>query len=907
MTLLTLSIVAIVAFVVFLAKRKINKRHEEIAEFELLRQTTHYKNELTKANIIMKIFVSPPKKYLSHSQQERYYSIIVEVLDYFKTQQFISQYPEYETIDFLEELEKNYSNVVGSFNSSFVNAELQRCSSFFDDIDGKALDLQQRTAIVKDEDNSLIVAGAGSGKTLTISGKVKYLCDSNRATPSQILLITFTNKAANEMNERISKKFQLNVEAKTFHKLGLEIVTRENSARPEVADFLDSLVTSYLRNHDLGYTFVNRIVVFLAYYINLPPDLVKCVSYGDYINEIRHQSLETLKGIIQKAEYEEKGNITVIGERVKSAEEAQIANFLFLHGIEYEYERAYPYKSDVTRKAYRPDFYLPEYDIYLEHFGINENETCGWLSPIESEKYIEDMHWKREFHKKHHTTLIETYSYYTSKGILLEKLEQLLVQHGVTFKEVDPKKVWQLLLDRKFDANLSQFTKLICTFITLFKANGYGKNDFTKLRSVAKEKEKTYFQRKRTLKFFDLVEPIYNAYEDELKAKGCIDFSDMINMATSIIEKKADRMSYKYIIIDEYQDISWDRARLVKAIINNTNAKLMCVGDDWQSIYRFAGSDISLFSCFSDFWGFSEIMSIEKTYRNSQELLDIAGPFVMKNPSQIQKHLTSDKRLQSPAQIVYYDTNPAGVIASILDAIVDTFGSSSSVMLLGRTNFDKDVLEEKSLFKISGAEIKYLKNPQMAITFSTVHKAKGLEADNVIIVNMKNDILGFPNQITDDPILSYVLSDMDVYPFAEERRLMYVALTRTKNAVYLLTPTQAPSCFIEELMPLCTGVNACTKILLQNNPHCPRCQTGHLLLRRSGISEKEFVACSNYPFCDYTSPHIEIITHPIVCSSCGGYMVRRQGPWGAFYGCTNYPRCRNTVEICDSQEISNDL
>lgn len=877
------------------------KEAEQIAAFEQIRQSAEYKSKIATAKFIQKLFNTEPKEYLPHSLQDQYWGMILEILEYFNPMKLIACFPEYTTVVSLREIKQNYSGVLSSFNEAFIKGELQRYNAYFNDIDGKSLDLQQRTAVITNEDNTLVVAGAGSGKTLTISGKVKYLCDSNRATPNQILLISFTKKASEEMNERIGNKFSLDINATTFHKLGLDIITKETHERPNVADFINVFVRNYLRSHDLHYTFISKLVVYLAYYLNAPSFLLRLSSEGAYIDSLRSQKWDTLKGKVQKQQNASKHKTTINGETVKSYEEVLIANFLFLHGVEYQYESEYPFKSDSTRKKYCPDFYLPKYNLYLEHFGIDENEKCNWLSDIEAKKYIDDMKWKREFHKIHHTKLLETYSYYNKQGILLEKLEQLLIENSVAFTAVNEKIIFEKLLDQAYDSDHARLTTQICSFITLFKSKGYDGDDFKRIKTEAKQREQTRLARDRTIAFLDIVEPIYHAYQEKLKSQRCIDFSDMINMATKLVENKKDRMAYRYIIIDEYQDIGWDRARLVKAIINNTKARLMCVGDDWQSIYRFAGSDISLFSKFKEFWGYSQIMPIEKTYRNSQELLDIAGPFVMSNPSQLVKHLVSDTHFEFPVQIVYYDTFAADVVARILDGIAEAFGSQSSVMLLGRVNKDKDILQdsERNVFTINGTIVKYEKYPEMKIDFSTVHKAKGLEADNVIIINMKNDLLGFPSQIVDDPILSYVLSDMDPYPYAEERRLMYVALTRTKHAAYLLTPTDAPSCFVEELQPFCTVTNGCNELMLQSQPHCPKCQKGYLVPRMNTTSRKNFVGCSNYPICDYTSPYTEVLQHPIVCGECGGYMVKRAWGGGEFYGCSNYPYCRNTFRVDD--------
>jgi len=189
----------------------------------------------------------------------------------------------------------------------------------------------------------------------------------------------------------------------------------------------------------------------------------------------------------------------------------------------------------------------------------------------------------------------------------------------------------------------------------------------------------------------------------------------------------------------------------------------------------------------------------------------------------------------------------------------------------------------------------------LQISFLTVHKSKGLEADNIIVLNMKNEVLGFPNKIADDPLLNYVLSSKDKYPYAEERRLLYVALTRTKNTAYLLAPTSNPSEFISELAPMCLITSDCIKEFIQNNPSCPKCQTGHLVIRKNESNNNNFVGCTHYPACNYTNKNLSIISNPIKCPSCGGYLVERNGAYGKFYACSNYPLCYYKINSNEKQ------
>ena len=271
----------------------------------------------------------------------------------------------------------------------------------------------------------------------------------------------------------------------------------------------------------------------------------------------------------------------------------------------------------------------------------------------------------------------------------------------------------------------------------------------------------------------------------------------------------------------------------------------------------------------------------------------------MKNPRQYKKNLTSRKNTESPIQIFGYQQDVIPALESAIKDIVVTYGDHAEIMLLGRNNFDINVLDGSAQFQshydrqAQRDVITYKPYPHLIMYFLTVHRSKGLEADQVILLNAADRVLGFPNRVSDDPLLSWVLTDADDFPFAEERRLFYVALTRTKNRAYILTPDEAQSVFVKELIEQGIPYQPMVKVesLKQKSP-CPKCQTGYLILRKSG--NRSFLGCSNYPLCDRTYKNVEILDNPLRCPSCGGYMVKRKG---GFRGCTNYPRCTNRMAI----------
>lgn len=320
--------------------------------------------------------------------------------------------------------------------------------------------------------------------------------------------------------------------------------------------------------------------------------------------------------------------------------------------------------------------------------------------------------------------------------------------------------------------------KLVITIINLYKAQNLNYKVFYKIP-------------KKYQKITILVLKILIEYENEKKAIKAIDFDDMITIAT----EKVKTNPYKYIIIDEYQDSSLIRVNLIKKLIKLNNSKLLVVGDDWQSIYRFSGCDINIFLNFRKYFKKIKTLKIINTYRNSQELINVASNFVMKNPYQIRKKLVSFKNNKKPIKIFYYKNNKSEALIKLIKNI----DSKKDILILGRNNFDiKQYLGNK--LTLDKDTIYLQNNPEYKIKYLTVHKSKGLESEEVIIINLSNELYGFPSQIKDAKILKYFQTSKVTYKNDEERRLFYVALTRTKNNTYLLVNKKNPSIFVKELI-----------------------------------------------------------------------------------------------------------
>lgn len=809
------------------------------------------------------------------------------------------------------ELNKLFFKEIAEHNKKFLGLERIRCKALLSDVDGKALDQQQISAILTDEDATLVIAGAGTGKTTTLAGKVLYLTEGRGVAPDDILLLAFTNKAADEMLERIRDRMSIPIGASTFHKLGLDIIRSVSDTPISVYDDTTGFIRNFFDATIATDDFLCQdLLEFFCYYLHPPADMSEYDSFGEAYEAELTADFETIKSRMERATFIEretagraKSMATLRGEKVKSLQEMVIANFLYLHKVEYEYERPYPFHdTDGKHTTYKPDFYLPDYDIWLEHFGVDRYGRCNqWLSPVEENKYLEGMLWKREMHKKHKTVLLETYSWYVQDGILLSRLETMLRGHGVKFEDRDYESIFRTVYGSVSDRYFSEFINLCSTFLSLFKANGYSIRDL----DLLEYKDSKYFNNRyhsdRTKLFLHIVKPLLEAYDRFLDENSMVDFSSMINKAAQYVKEGKCEPHYKYILVDEYQDASVARFNLVKAIADSCGAHVMVVGDDWQSIYRFSGSDISVFTEFSEmFGGHAAVCKIEQTYRNSQQLINCAADFVLKNKNQIPKELASSKQLQQPVVFVNYSNGPAAALKLALDRIIQENGVHASILLLGRTRYDLDILQDSELFSIGKKAVTYIDSPDTPVQFLTVHSAKGLEADSVILLNFNNALMGFPNKISDDVLLQLVLSSADSYPYAEERRLLYVALTRTRTRTYILTNDVVPSEFFKEFSgsPYCEFVSVTGEQVL--HVPCPRCKTGHLVIRQG--EEAPFLGCSFYPRCEYTVPDISILRRHSPQCSCGGFYVKRVGRNGAFYGCSNYPHCRNTLTLAEYEQ-----
>ncbi len=674
------------------------------------------------------------------------------------------------------------------------------------------LDNQQRIAILTDAENLLVIAGAGSGKTMTMIGKVVYLIQKKGYKETEICVLAFTKKVKQELERIIHGKFGYkNVHIFTFHGLGLDIIKRGGENVNKIVEDAGQykIIANYIKNI---FKDKEKFSIFLNAFSNMLYFDSNWRDFETYEEYHIYKYEETFKKIGDINKYNsfliENRRLykkAIDGQYYKSMEEVDIANFLFINKIDYEYEMKYD-KYLNEKKWYHPDFYIHqnEKEHYIEHIGIDQNGHNNMYTKEDLNRYKKSFKIKKSFfnEKEHSEYMIITYSKYNNGKTYLSDIEEQLIKKGYVLSKMSDEEIYKKLRDTSYDKYIANFINTIpLDFISKYKQNGYSDSYFDELISNNDDNLK---------KQLIVLKDMYMYYQNELKETNCIDFEDMIHKAYYIIPKLKEKdlgVDYKFLIIDEYQDISKQRFNLVNRLSNLYHANIMAVGDDWQTIYGYSGSRIELFKNFEEELDGAESVFIEKTYRNSQELIDVAGEFIQKNPSQIRKRLFSDKRIDNPIILCKYQVQKAEdankvrsmLISKIIDHIVKE-KPNAKILILGRYNNDRNKFYNQDIFTIYEEKIIYKKHPKLKISFMTIHKAKGLGFDYTILLDLVDEKRGFPSKIEDEPVIKLIIPKItEPISYPEERRLFYVALTRTKNKVFILAPQYKTSSFALEI------------------------------------------------------------------------------------------------------------
>ena len=683
------------------------------------------------------------------------------------------------------------NKLVKQHNEGVITFLLDTHKDFFDHCLKYPLDSQQRRSIVSEEDNCLVVSSAGSGKTSSIVGKVKYLTEIKGIAPERILLISYTNKAAAELTERMATN---GLKGYTFHKLAIDIIGKTTGAKPSICDNTDSLfVDIYHKLLDKS-SFKKSIVEYFIDYQTNEAD------WEQRKNEKREQ-LSEQKNVQLKAMFPDMDGRAIY---VRSEQEQKICFVLSSLGVKFRYEEPYEHQlADEMHSQYRPDFsiYFEQGGvtkrIYLEHFGVDEHglvpawfvKDKGITYEEANQKYNDGITWKKTAHEKFGTQLLVTSSADFHYSDIRDKLRKLLDDAGVPIQEKTDEELYDLVLP-KGSKQEKAFIRLVVTFVTLVKSSCKSVKEILKQAKNADDERSVFIIK-------NIFQPVYERYINALSDSNQIDFTDAILQATEIC-RTSHPVEYDYIIVDEFQDISVDRYNFLKVLRDgNPPAKLYCVGDDWQSIYRFSGSDMALFNQFPEYFGATEINKIETTYRFGEPLVSLSSNFIQRNKVQIQKNIHSfSLEMRTELEFCAYDRRD---YCNTIGQLVASIPSDKSIFLLGRYSFDDYYLSFMYQSIKEGNRFYYVIGGRK-IEFLTVHKSKGLEADYVILLQCNKDTYGFPSQVSDDPVLNYVLTKSDQFPYGEERRLFYVAITRAKIKTLVLYDKRFPSVFVDEFL-----------------------------------------------------------------------------------------------------------
>jgi DNA helicase IV len=350
----------------------------------------------------------------------------------------------------------------------------------------------------------------------------------------------------------------------------------------------------------------------------------------------------------------------------------------------------------------------------------------------------------------------------------------------------------------------------------------------------------------RSQLFLEIYWPIHEHWNERLRQENAIDFEDMLCSAAEILESSSSDPGFDLILVDEFQDASQARARLVAGLVRRPGRHLLAVGDDWQAINRFAGADISVMTKFQTWFGEHQQLALTRTFRCPPAVSEVAAKFVGENPSQIPKSMASTRPASEclprsdQVQLRAGDSNQC--LADALREISARHPNEVvSVDVLARYNFQLN--EARTALRAIPKNVR--------LEFRTVHRSKGLEADYIVVLGLETGHYGFPSTITDDPVLTLAMPYPEQFEHGEERRLLYVALTRARRQVILVVSPSTPSPFAVELS------------------------------ERHGL--------------EMLSSDGQKVTHCPICAK--GVLVERQGQYGKFLGCTNFPACRHTKNV----------
>ena len=641
-------------------------------------------------------------------------------------------------------------------------------------VDDLRADEAQRNAIVRDDVRNLVIAGAGSGKTRTIVGRIRFLLEC-KVPPTAILAVTFTNKATEEMQDRLKQMGVTiagreggGVTVSTLHSLGKRVVQAVATGPISVADdrWTDSLVAAVLREARTGQD----------------PRLGELYLHA--ILNFHRSEDETAPAVGGDKTYR-----TLRGEHVRSIGERMIADFLFFNHVEYKYEAKASWASvGGGRGAYHPDFSLPENGASIEYWGVNRagEVPVGWTTS--TAEYKQGMAWKRDQFRREGKTLVEFSDYERTEGMLDAALRERVARAGIVLRPMTLEEVGTSFGDLKYIG--SSIEKLLVQFIT-------------NARAMRREPKEIQPQLKRStprVHHFGLLGiAVLERYQAALSAEGRIDFSDMLHRAADILESGTNPLpKFEHVLVDEFQDTSAAMARFLKALVAVTGARLFAVGDDWQAIYGFAGGDVDHIINFEAHFGPASTTMLNVNYRSPAVIVEAGAALIARNERQVPKQVVIFSREQGEAYVHEVPDDDSAMVDRTASLVRQELRQvpGDRILVLSRTNhLLEDVIET---CRRNGVPVGNPERDVQGVRILSAHKAKGLEADIVIIANASDHLFGFPSKVENPDVLEPVRMSAGDAP-AEERRLFYVAITRAMKRLHLVSRQGLPSPYLAEI------------------------------------------------------------------------------------------------------------
>jgi DNA helicase-4 len=665
--------------------------------------------------------------------------------------------------------------------------------------DLSALNDRQRDAVISENKRLLVLAGAGSGKTKTLLQKLVYLIEEKGVSPSNILAITFTKNATNEMVDRLiitaddSKEYENILFDKYKSKADKDIARYSFTKKYKWVDSLTvktfhSLCYGILRNYGVN-EFDNKFKIIGEEKREDDDDLSKHVA-PETTFEVFHKTLielcddtqylldlkkYILDYIIDKIHIEKKQKLqlpkdgkyytTLNGDKVRSKSEQYIADWLYRHSIPYEYEPL----LNVKDFDFHPDFFIPDANLYLEHVSNKSYTTRD----------------KEEQFQKGNLLLVKTFENMTTDSALFNHTLDKVIKNRIPS---DFNKNRTLLFKEEFNKyheDVKDFIFQVMRITDMIKVEN------TEIKLILEKSQQDQHERIRA--FYKVALPIVEKYIQYCVNKSYLDFNDLISTTISLFKNQADivhqfQKKYQYILVDEFQDVNNLQVELIKLLLTD-ETQLFCVGDDWQSIYGFRGSNVSYIVEFEKHFANSKTIKLNLNYRSTQNIVGASNEVIKHNKFKVDKEVSASK--MSEQKIVVFagsleEENINYCVGKIRELLEDGIKNDDILFLYRRSKMFSPYFHR---FKSEGIKVQG----------KTIHGSKGLEAKVVFILGLTEGSGGFPDIWLEDRIFQVIKkADHDLL-LEEERRLFYVAITRAKDKLFLITEKGNESSFLKEI------------------------------------------------------------------------------------------------------------